>query len=132
MRLQNWQANLAALCAARRDTKFSWGAHDCCLWAADCVKAVTGVDPAASVRGKYNSPLTAVQILEEHGGVEALATAALGQPVAVGFAAVGDIVCIEVDGRRSLALCNGMTVLATGLERLECLSLDCAVCAWKV
>ena len=132
MRLPDWQLRLATLCKERSSAPFKWGAHDCCLWAADCVVAVTGIDPAAKLRGTYSGAISAAHVLEEHGGVEAIATAALGEPVPVGFAAIGDIVCIEVDGRKSLALCNGMAVLATGLDRLECLSLDCAVCAWKV
>ena len=131
-RLSDWQLRLAKLCHERRLTPFTWGSHDCCLWAADCVLAVTGEDPAKHLRGTYSGALSAAHVLEEHGGVEAIASAALGEPVAVGYATVGDIVCIEVDGRRSLALCNGTTILATGIDRLECLSLDCAVCAWKV
>lgn len=132
MRLPDWQLRLSKLCAERRNSAFLWGTHDCCLWAADCVLAITGEDPARDIRGTYRGALGAAEVLKAHGGIEALATAALGPAVAVSYAAVGDIVCIEVAGRKSLALCNGATVLATGLDRLECLGLDCAVCAWKV
>lgn len=59
MRRLNWHQHLAQTLQAAMTRPFSWGEHDCCLFAADCVQAVTGVDVAADFRGTYTTPLGA-------------------------------------------------------------------------
>jgi hypothetical protein len=55
---------------------FVWGEHDCMLFAADWVREVSGVDPAARWRGKYNSQWQAEALLATQGGMgEAMAQA---------------------------------------------------------
>ncbi len=56
--------------AVRR--QFRWGQHDCMLFAADWARALTGVDPAASLRGAYDSRCAAEILIERFGGHEAL------------------------------------------------------------
>jgi hypothetical protein len=58
-RRQDWRRRLHAALAARREAPFCWGAHDCFLFAADCVLAMTGEDFAAPWRGTYASPMQA-------------------------------------------------------------------------
>jgi hypothetical protein len=131
-RVQDWQVRFADICNERKDAKFVWGSHDCCLWAADVVLALTGTDFGKPFRGQYDSALGAARVLEQHGGVEAIATKSLGNPIPTLMAGVGDIVAVEVAGRKSLAVCNGAYLLAPGLTALELLGFDAAVAAWKV
>lgn len=131
-RLPDWQTRLAALCEARQATPFAWGVHDCCLWAADAVQAVTGRDLAAPWRGTYADEKAAARLLHRLGGVGAIASAALGAPVPVSRAAVGDVVLVHQDGRKALAVCNGSVALATGPAGLVLLGIDWALAAWKV
>ena len=56
--------------AMRRE--FSWGGHDCALFCADRVLAVTGVDPARRWRGSYHSEAGARAVIEAAGGLVAL------------------------------------------------------------
>lgn len=131
-RLNNWQSRFATLVSDRRNAPFVWGSHDCCLWAADAVQSITGRDFAKPFRGTYDSALTALQVLDEHGGVEAIATKALGEPCEIGQLAVGDVVCVLNTGRKSLAVWQGQFVLAVGQFRLESLPMSEVVTAWKV
>lgn len=131
-RLPDWQARFAALCDARRSTPFAWGSHDCCLWAADCVQAITGHDFAAPYRGRYDDAKGAAELLVRDGGVGAIASAALGAPVPVSLATVGDVVLVQQEGRKALAVCNGSAALATGPHGLVSIGMDAALAAWKV
>ncbi len=49
---------------------FLWGRSDCCLFAADYVRAVTGRDPGEHLRGQYSDEDGAVATLDENGGLE--------------------------------------------------------------
>lgn len=68
-RADQWPTMLAAYIEERRNVSFVWGSSDCCLFAADWVEMVTGVDPAADLRGKYDSAASAMRLLRKLGGV---------------------------------------------------------------
>lgn len=131
-RLPTWQTRFALLCMERRARAFEWGAHDCCLWAADAVHALTGQDFAADLRGTYTSAREAARVLKKLGGVRGIATAALGDSVTPAFAAVGDVVLMQQDGRELLALCNGLEALCASPTGLAPASMQQAIAAWKV
>jgi len=46
---------------------FVWGECDCCLFAADWIKARTGIDPAAALRGAYASEFEAKDVMHRTG-----------------------------------------------------------------
>jgi hypothetical protein len=131
-RLPDWQTRFALLCIERRARAFAWGQHDCCLWAADAVRSLTGQDFAADLRGTYATAAEASRVLKKLGGVRGIATAALGASVAPAFAAVGDIVLMQQDGRELLAACNGLEALCAGDAGLAPASMQQALAAWKV
>lgn len=51
-----------------RERQFSYGLHDCCVFAADCVYALTGIDPAKGLRGSYQDQFEAAAVIKSHGG----------------------------------------------------------------
>jgi hypothetical protein len=51
---------------------FVWGELDCCLWPSDWVRLRRGIDPAASLRGRYRTALGARRHIARAGGWEAL------------------------------------------------------------
>ena len=55
MRLHDWESRLTLYVAEVARTGFAHGAHDCALFAAGAVAAVTGIDPGARWRGHYSS-----------------------------------------------------------------------------
>lgn len=131
-RLNNWPSRFAALVESARAQPFEWGAHDCCLWAASAVLAITGVDPAHAWRAGYRTERAAMRILASLGGLEG-AGALTGIPVALACAAIGDIGLVNwPDGARSLAVCAGHTWMCAGEAGLVHLPLDAASVAWGV
>lgn len=79
---------------------FAWGVQDCCLFACDGLRAITGLDPAAKLfRGQYRDAAGAARLVRKHGGVEAIAAAvcaAHGWPeVPPALAQRGDTVIID-------------------------------------
>jgi hypothetical protein len=131
MRRSDWQQRFADFFAERRSMPFAWGSNDCCLFAADAVLAMTDVDHAQDLRG-YTSALQARRLIEDRGGLAQIATEALGPPVAVVFAAVGDVVLMQNEGRDLLAICNGGVALAPGQNGIAVLGMDAALAAWKI
>jgi hypothetical protein len=131
-RLPTWQTQFALLCIERRARAFAWGHHDCCLWAADAVHALTGQDFAADLRGTYATAAEASRVLKKLGGVRGIATAALGASVAPAFAAVGDVVLMQQDGRELLAVCNGLEALCACDAGLAPVGMEQALAVWKV
>lgn len=131
-RVDNWVLRYAEFMVERQHAPFVWGSNDCCLFAADCVQALTGTDLAAAWRGRYDSALQAARFLDEGGGLEAIAAEALGQPVSASYAGVGDVVLCENAGRLLLAICNGDLALGPGVQGVEPLDMSTALKAWKV
>ena len=64
-RLDDWQTLLADELSKPRS--FSWGKNDCCLFAGDIVQTITGIDPAATFRGKYDTALGAIKEIKRQG-----------------------------------------------------------------
>jgi hypothetical protein len=95
VRFPDWPQRLAATLEAARTRTFSYGGFDCALFAADCVKAISGVDYAANLRG-YRTQTEAYRIIAAHGGLEELLTSLLGAPIHTAFAQRGDVVLAEI------------------------------------
>lgn len=108
-RLRTWQSALAAVFAARRRMPFQWGTHDCCMFPADCVLAVTGNDLAADLRGTYSTEAEADAVLQRLGGIVEIAIARLGPVVSTEQAQPGDVglLIVPAGQRPSLAVYGG-------------------------
>lgn len=127
----NWQLDFEKCVKENFYKPFKWGEHDCVLWAANCVLAITGFDPALEYRDEYSSPIGAARILKDNGGMEALVSEKF-ESVLPSFANIGDIVMILQNEQPMLAVCNGETSLAPGAEGLIALPTLSAVKAWRV
>jgi hypothetical protein len=55
------------------DRPWKWGEADCCTAACDVFLRLTGIDPMASLRGKYATRHEANTIIQAMGGFEAMA-----------------------------------------------------------
>lgn len=101
-RLPDWPERLSDAIKAASGRPFSWGAHDCALFAADCALAVTGIDPLEPVRGAYASERGAMRVLRRLGceDVEQLADLVIGARVPLALARRGDWVAIREPGIR--------------------------------
>lgn len=128
-RHDDWEERLSVYLDRVADEPFKWGSHDCALFAADCVLAMTGADPAEAYRGKYDTARGAAEALREHGAGTLLKTlrATFETEISVHFAQRGDVVnyifngqVMEVydasEGSRDIAH-RGWTTLVPGRRR---------------
>lgn len=128
MRNENWPTALTEFIESRRTTPFAWGESDCCLFAADAVQAMTGIDFAAQRRGKYSDARGALEIIEEVGGIENLVPF---EPVEPGYAQRGDVVMLERDGRNVLGVNCGNQIAGQGTDGIVFLPPNAAIKAWR-
>lgn len=134
MRKADWPTKLAEALNEAKNKPFAWGSHDCVLFAADVVKAITGKDYAAEHRGTYNSARGAYQFLQKHSPDKA-ASGLVDQffdRIPVKFAGRGDVLAIQTKHGPALGICAGMFgffVLDTGLVRYP---LNICSLAWRV
>ena len=131
MRRPDWQQRLSDFGKARASMPFSWGANDCCSFAAGAVEAITGRNPMARAE-PYASEIGAAKIIARAGGLKTLASQYLGRPVSPLMAAVGDVVLVTNEGREMLAICNGVNAMAPGERGMVALGMDAALATWKV
>lgn len=131
-RLPDWRARLAAVVAAAHRQPFVWGRHDCCLWAADAVRAVTGQDPAHDLRGRYDTANAALQALRGIGGLRG-AGARMGAPLAGPLLAQDGDIGLVHDGRRPmLAVSVSGLWLCAATPGLHPLPMAAASAVWGV
>lgn len=128
-RLPDWRVRLTDYLAEVARHPLRPGRHDCALFVAGAVRAMTGSDPARGWRGKYRSLAAGQRALEARGYADHVAlVAAWCPPVAPAFAAVGDIAVMKSDvDAAALGLVQGASVYVlsrTGLvlvSRMEML-----------
>ncbi|WP_156811430.1 DUF6950 family protein [Cupriavidus sp. USMAHM13] len=131
-RFNDWPSRLAAFIEARRDRAFARGSSDCCMFVADAVLEMTGVDHAVRWRGAYSSDKSALRLLRDYGGVAGFARLTLGEPVAAMQAGRGDIVLIDAPEGEALALCLGSAIAVQARNGLVFLPMSAAKAAWKI
>lgn len=114
-RFSDWEDRLRTYLDRVRDDKFAWGTHDCALFAANCVRAQTGIDPAEAFRGTYDSARGAAEALRQHGQGTLLKTVTswLGQPSCPHHAKRGDIMMRD---RMTTGVCVGQYSWFVGVE----------------
>lgn len=133
-RFADWESRLAAVIGAAELRPHRFGVHDCCLFAAACIRAQTGADPARGLRGKYRSAAGAARQMAALGftDVLTLADGLIGARVPVLMAARGDIVS---DGQ-NLGVMWAPDALFVGQEGTRAGLISLArrhlVAAWRV
>lgn len=134
-RLNNWPQKLNEFIEARRATPFEWGKNDCSLFVADAIMAMTGIDVAKELRGKYSTEIGAYKIISEYGEIEDVVEA-LGCPIklfksSVATLARGDIALVVLEGnKRAIGINLGRNVAFTGKNGLEFVSIRQCVKGW--
>ena len=134
-RLPDWPLRLEAFVADRASVLFGWGSQDCALFAADCVQSITGTDVAPPALRRHRSARAALRALHAHGGLQHIAQAALGTPIAPALAGVGDVLLTRPSAQARhpmLAVCNGASAIAPGPFGLVSIDLVQVSHAWRV
>ncbi len=135
VRFQDWEDRLRTYLDRVAEDPFAWGTHDCALFAADCVRAQTGVDPAQVMRGTYNTKRGAAESLRLYGAGTLFKTVKswFGEPTSVFFAQRGDLVMRDAT---TLGVCVGhyswFVGEEQGLERLVIIPTSSCRYAFRV
>lgn len=145
MRTATWEADFATWTTQVYidPQTFAWGSLDCCLLAADGVKAVLGVDIASAFRGRYYDKATAFSLIQAVAGGTTVADAAAWCASEHGleewsmplFVRRGDLVVIKNDDGLLIAgivSLSGRSVIAMGESGAISLPVSQVVRAWKV
>lgn len=134
-RVEDWPERLLALIDSRRDLPFAWGENDCCTFAFDAVKAMTGVDPMADWRGRYDSAPGVAREMVRRGfktlaeAVDAAMPEVLSSPR---LAQRGDVVMFDALEGPALAVVVGAHAAGVGPQGVTWVQMDQWTRAWKV
>ncbi len=126
----------------RAHAKFAWGQHDCALFAADGVLAMTGVDIAADFRGKYSDEAGAMALIKSLTGGATVADAAAWCAAKHGLAELkpakmaqrGDLVVFEAPSGSLVAGLVHLSgqMVATGEDGLYRFPISKVLRSWRV
>lgn len=107
-RYSYWRDALFDYVHAAAREPFAWGSHDCALFAAGAVAAMTGKDFGSPYRGKYKTLRGGLGLLRRKGFADhAELAASLFEEIHPSKAHVGDIAAIEEDGHVALGIVQG-------------------------
>lgn len=131
---------LQAFLASRRDMRFAWEKNDCCMFAADWIRALTGRDPAEGFRGRYRTEIGAWRVLRSEGigSLAELADRFLERLPDDQRARRGDVILMRGPvnkGRRHdyFTICLGPDAVGPSRDRgLQRCPLDLRLIAWRV
>ena len=128
--------------ADNANAQFVWGTLDCSLFAADAIKAMTGVDIAADFRGKYNDKASAFALIHTLTGGTTVADAAAYCANKYGLvewkhplcAQRGDLVCVDNGGTiiAGIVDLSGKRVACLGESGILRVAISNILCAWHV
>lgn len=131
MKHPDWHNRLITVIRAAEKRPFLWGVHDCCLFAADCAEAMSGVNYAADWRGTYDSETGAKKALLRGGGSLEKVLANNLDEVPVKLAQRGDIAVVENAGARCAGVIYSGAVWVPGENGLICLRVK-PQSVWRV
>lgn len=134
MRVKGWEQRLWKVTNGLLGVAFEWGTNDCCLFAADCIEAVTGDNPGAEFRGTYSSAKEAQRVLAKLDcrDVGDLASRYLPE-IKVSLAQRGDIVMMpNTDGENYLAVVVSHTAVGPTARGMLHSPKKNATRAWRV
>ena len=140
-RLDNWQTQLNSYLVHRYTTPFKYGQLDCGLFVAGAIEAMTGVDVAPPLRGKYRNRVEAFAAIKALCGRATMEAAAAHiarrfgiTKIPVLFAQRGDAMVVG-GGRRStlgIIAMHGTEILAPYKDGILRLPLNIATHAYRI
>lgn len=118
MRRADWKPRLASYLAQVVRREFVPGVHDCALFAAGAVDAMTGVDIAAPFRGRYRTLRGGTRILRNAGHADHIALArAHFEEIHASRAAPGDLAVLAAEDGLALGVVHGEMVFVLTARR---------------
>lgn len=135
MRKIDWKPDLIAAIDSARTEVFAWGTMDCATFAADCVQAMTTIDPMAGLRGTYHTALEAKAVVNSAGFADSVEmVASMFDEIEPGMAQTGDIVSVASDDPDwdALGIISGPRIMVMAPDGLGSLPRTDALRAFQV
>jgi len=134
VRTEDWPQRLSDFLADAERRPFVWGEWDCCLFAADWVLALTGVDVAAEFRGAYADEDAALEIVRGYGGMvhmveSLLPDIPLSNPK---MARRGDVCVVDSPLGEALGVCTGERIACASFDGMVLIARRKAIAAWRI
>lgn len=131
-RRHDWRARLQAYLASVARQPFEYGRHDCALFAAGAVDAMTGVDLARGFRG-YRTQKGGIKKLRQRGFQDQFALLEAHLPeIHPAFAKVGDVAVVSSDEGPALGIVQGEWIHVLRPEGIGNMPLLSAIRAFEV
>lgn len=133
-RLKDWRARLSDEIERHRRMPYDEAQNNCGLFAADCIKAMTGVDLAESLRARFSTLDEALALLRDMGHPDLCAFAAAHlQEVHPVFARAGDVMAFRSEPTGwALGIVSGERVTVQRPDGLGTLPRSAAEKAFRV
>lgn len=110
-RQENWREALIKYLGEAAQIPFKAGQHDCAIFAADAVRAMTGVDLAVDWRSTYSTLNGGIAALNAAGFVDQIAMAAEHfEAIPIAFANPGDLAVVKRGKLRALGVVQGANI----------------------
>jgi hypothetical protein len=134
MRKADWKIRLISYLGESARKPFEPGTHDCALFAAGAVKAMTGQDFAKRYRGRYNTLKGGFKALQKAGYADHITLAAsVLEEIPVSFAGPGDLAVIDTPDGPALGVVQGEGIyFLTMDDRMGLRPMAEAIRAFKV
>jgi hypothetical protein len=134
MRRPDWQSRLVAYLGRASRLPFQPGRHDCALFAAGAVEAMTGADLATHWRGRYRTLRGGVRVLRREGYADhvALAAAHFRARAAGEAARPGDLAAVPTPEGPALGVVQGQHVYVVGPGGLAMVPASVALVVFEV
>ena len=132
-RRPDWRIRLIAYLERCARTPFEDGQHDCALFLAGGVEAITGHDYATEFRGAYSTTTGGFKLLRKRGFKDHVDLARHHLPTKpVAFAHEGDGAVVPTDGIDALGIVQGAMIYVLGEHGLGARPLTDATLVLKV
>lgn len=134
MRHADWKTRLHAYLADCASTPFAFGTHDCALFAAGAVAAMTGDDFAADYRSRYTTLKGGLRLLQKAGFEDHITLAAFHLPkVHRAWVTPGDLAVVDTPEGAALGVYQGEGVYVLHVtDRIGVMAVDAAHTFLKV
>lgn len=131
MRRDDWVEQLWTAIENDAQTPFVWGQHDCCLFAAKVVDAMTDGSFVSQLQAAYQDEAGALQFIADQGGLESAVSGFLGA-AKTGRPQRGDVVMYDGENGETLGICAGSVIVAAGQDGLVNVRKARAIKYWSV
>lgn len=130
MRKENWPHLLTEYIYQKRNEPFEWSKNDCWQFSIGAVKAISDMDLTGVY--EYQTARRAAELMQENGGMIAVAEKHYGESKSIMLAQRGDVVCLINAGRELLGVCLGeMSAFVAESGIILKPTLDCEK-AWSI